>query len=156
MKTNPIRTQTNPILSRRCLWRTRIKHNYKKAKMNVTSYITKRYENNPPISAPKKRTQFSLTTKTNANLCAKKDYELLYDKKQIRNFRQITCLFDFLSLQIGVLQMHFSNKRMLLKQLMLLICLNFYFYFCYQSHRRKTFGIFVTLVLTDCRRPAWV
>ncbi len=66
-------TKTNPI-----------KANFKKAKMNVTSYITKGYENKPPNWAPKKRTQFSLTTKNNANLFAKRDYE----KNRDFGFRQ--------------------------------------------------------------------
>jgi len=40
-KTNPIK----PNLSRRSLWRSRIKPNSRKAQMNVTSILTKYYEN---------------------------------------------------------------------------------------------------------------
>ena len=36
----------------------------KKAKMNVTSYITVDYENKPPIWAPKKQSQISKQQKT--------------------------------------------------------------------------------------------
>ncbi len=46
-KTNPKRTQTNPI-----------KPNFKKAKMNVTSIITKGYENKPHFRAKVKQTQY--------------------------------------------------------------------------------------------------
>jgi hypothetical protein len=35
------------------------KAKFKKAKMNVTSIITKGYENKPPIRAPKKQSQIS-------------------------------------------------------------------------------------------------
>ena len=61
-----------------------IKPNFKKAKINVFPLLTKDYENKPPIRAPKKRIQFSLTTKTNANLFATKDYE----KNRDFGFRQ--------------------------------------------------------------------
>ncbi len=49
--------------------------NFKKAKMNITSILTVGYENKPPFPAPKKQSQFSLTTKTNTNLFTAKDYE---------------------------------------------------------------------------------
>ena len=53
------RTQNEPNLSRRSLWRSRNEPKFKKAKMNVTSILTVGYENKPTIRAPKKRTQIS-------------------------------------------------------------------------------------------------
>ena len=72
-----------------------IKANFKKAKMNVTSIITKRYENKPTIWAPKKQTQFSLTTRTNVNLFTAKDYEKNRDFGFRQNKpKQTQCLSD--------------------------------------------------------------
>ncbi len=51
------------------------KAKFKKAKMNVSSYITKGYENKSPIRAPEKTKPSFETTKTNANLFTKRDYE---------------------------------------------------------------------------------
>ena len=47
--------------------------------MNVTSYITKDYENKSPIPALKKQSQISKRQKNNANLFAKRDYEKYRD-----------------------------------------------------------------------------
>ncbi|MHC4086374.1 MAG: hypothetical protein ACYSU3_15820 [Planctomycetota bacterium] len=53
-----------PNLSCRSLWRSRNKAKFKKAKMIVTSILTKGYENKPSIQAPKKQSQISKRQKS--------------------------------------------------------------------------------------------
>ena len=60
VKTKPIQSQSNPILSAIALAKaeqTQNKPNSRKAKMNLSLYITKDYENKPRLPAPPKQTQ---------------------------------------------------------------------------------------------------